>query len=109
MIFQTPQWRWRTDYEPLQYGFVANAVHVCPERGREHIAYVAVPTEFFQLVSTVFSEEVRLHAAIVGADFYLDQDVASNRWVFGLETLDGKHHIDLWPYIPSQLPPWASR
>ncbi len=66
---------------------------------------MAVPTEFFQLAASVFDENMKTHAAILGVAFYLDQ--VGDSWVFGVETLDGKHHADLWLYTKSQLPTWA--
>lgn len=105
MIFQTPQWSWRSDPGPVRYGFVHNTVNIYPKSGGSILAYVAVPTEFFQLLPLIFKEPDRTHAAVTGTEFYLDED--ERFWVFGIESVDGKVAADLWPYIQSKTPPWV--
>jgi|PlaIllAssembly_1097288.scaffolds.fasta_scaffold01458_14 hypothetical protein len=105
MVFSAPQWLWRSAAEPQVYGFVNNSVHVHPTTGTHAVAYVQVPTEFFQLLDTIFPGEERTHAAVHGVQFYLDQAVSG--WVFGCETADAELSRDLWLYTQSRLPPWA--
>jgi hypothetical protein len=105
MIFQSPQWQWRAEDGPVDYGFVRNVVGIYPTNRKRAKAYVVVPTELFQLLPFVFSAEQNAHLAVVGAHFYLDE--VEKVWVFGVEAIDGSCAIDLWPYIKSKLPNWV--
>ncbi len=104
MMFSAPQWTWRLDREEQSYGYVRNSVRIFPERGRDLVANVAIPTEFFQLLPLIFSGDAAAHAKIVGAELYIDQH--KDRWIMGVETRDGLYGTDLWPYTASKLPAW---
>lgn len=105
MIFDSPQWKWRTAYEPQKFGFVENVVRMHPVRGREFEGYVVVPTEFFQLLPVVFAGEELAHAQTQTVEFYMDE-MEDHSWVLGVETKDGRYGADLWRYTNSSLPPW---
>lgn len=103
MIFDTPQWSWRLAPEPVNYGYVKGLVLVYPERGKARQAAVVVPSEFFQLITTVLSEALQQQALDQGVHFYLD-DLGGGRWLFGF-SLAGEPY-DLWMYTSSTLPLW---
>lgn len=107
MIFDKPHWSWRVAAAAESYGFVRGVVHVYPERGATRRAYVVVPSEFFQLLTSVMSEKTLARAAAEGVQFYLD-DLGGGRWAFGF-VIGGDIYNDMWPYTRSTLPLWFDR
>lgn len=106
MIFDTPQWKWRVAAEAEQYGHVKGIVNVYPERGRTKRSPVVVPSEFFQLMDAILSEDKQADARLHGIQFYCD-DSGGGRWTFGF--LFGKETYDLWSYTTKTLPHWFDR
>lgn len=103
-VFAAPQWTWLAGSGPAQYGYVHNAVNICPERGPEVVAYMQIPTEVFQLLPVIFSGAME-HVRSVGVDFYLDEQAGI--WIMGVGARDGTQSVDLWSYDPGKLPSWA--
>lgn len=107
MTFDSPQWRWRAAPSVEMYGYVRGAVHIYPERGKNLLAAVVVPSEFFQFLTTVLSEKDRVLAEKNGVGFYLD-DLGGGRWAFGFD-IGADDPYDLWIHTKSNLPPWFDR
>ena len=107
MTFDKPQWLWRSAPAIEDYGYVRGAVYIYPERGRNAVAAVVVPSEFFQFLLGVLSEDDKKLASAKGVRFFLD-DLGGGRWVFGF-TYGAEDPYDLWIYTKSTLPVWFDR
>lgn len=103
MIFDTPQWKWRAADTIVAYGPVKGVVNVYPERGRVRRSPVVVPTEFFQLMDTLLTGDLKASAHTLGIQFFCD-DLGGGRWLFGF--CFGDESYDLWLYTKSTMPPW---
>lgn len=79
MTFDKPQWLWRSAPAIEDYGYVRGAVYIYPERGRNTVAAVVVPSEFFQFLLGVLSEDDKKLASAKGVRFFLD-DLGGGRW-----------------------------
>lgn len=102
-MFDKEQWVVIADTEERKYAdVISNAVYVAPERGREYVVHIRVPSGLFTYLKEVMKiseEDMREYPL----SFYLQED--NEVWYFGTEQRNIS--IDLWRY--RSLPAWGNK
>jgi hypothetical protein len=106
-VFDAPQWKWRAAPGPTEYAYVHNDVLV-DDNGRETSVFVVVPTEFFQFLDQVLSDDEKETVRREGVQFFLEVYRLAGACYFGFESLDSSVCRLLWRYTLSTIPPWTN-